>query len=1135
MHIVMISVNPLERDSYVRHDVEHVGNFLYEHFKGTWPETAHIYVGEVSQAADVTPTDEAGIERLESFTEPLWVVVYPATGVEIAIGIGVAALIASVAAILLIPEVPTIKTPKQRENELRGGSPNNQLGNRRNQLRIGQRIPSIYGTVKSIPDKLMQEYRIYENHIEQEIGYYCVGEGSYDFPDTKLIRDGDSPIQQIEGASAHVYGPGDAPTGVGPFSGTVEAIGDPIPDPVLNVYEITAVNGQVIEPFNHRTIYGAYKTKDIDGNYSNSYDVTYLSFFTPLGFTYVSPTVGIIHMPFSKDSAEVRDRVAIGDKLFIYAQFFAPSGAALPNLQTVNTEPFDNAPTVVSMVDDGFFNRVQVTVSIPPALTTEWNKVPAYSAALVQAPTVGPGGFDAPWFEVTPLDYMFIGPFFVDFEHAAGSNNQHVICNFLAPNGLFADDGTNINKLEVTIGLEVAPADATGTQTGPWENTPGVQVLVGSDVEGGQRAITIRLFPSFTGRFLIRARRMTDRWRRHELPTFVEAFTYPNPSNDPDGERAFAGRLVDEIRWMNAYSVSEPPNISFGDVTTIHTRTIATAGAQRIRERELNVVCTRMIATWNGVTFAGPLAANADVENVMFSVMKDVNVGNRPDAQIDFAGIANAAETVRNYFNESNTSEIVTRVAITLDDSAMSFEETLTALANMAFCQIYRQGNVIKMKPEIATDDGVGAYNHRNVLPGSMKITNVFGPPTEHDSVEVEYADPFAGFDGVSDANVTSVKLPFRTNVRATRGLGIVGLHSRMQAIWHGYRAYFKMLHQRQSLEMRTTQEGGLLVVRDRVLVANLTGRVNRHNGYIVKQTGLDLILSQSITPVVGKTYTIWLQHTDGTAEGIPLASVNSFEATLAAAPSVPLVTNPALGVPTIFNVVQDDESEPYAYLVSEQSAESNMVFNISAINYSHMYYAGDGLSLWVPGNNQLFDFSPYEHPIESDHAFGTFNEPTRGNMLDCDGSNSFNVLVGVGHVDNNDADGDYACMAWVVHRSDTGSTEIVATSDNTTRFFGFFDNDLAAGHNGGPFEVQFPAPVDTLMSIGVNYRASDGRMGLFLNGKLVDVAVGVALPGSGLPLKYLRIFDGLAGDIMAYRRYWSDSAMIEWHLKTKR
>jgi hypothetical protein len=67
-----------------------------------------------------------------------------------------------------------------------------------------------------------------------------------------------------------------------------------------------------------------------------------------------------------------------------------------------------------------------------------------------------------------------------------------------------------------------------------------------------------------------------------------------------------------------------------------------------------------------------------------------------------------------------------------------------------------------------------------------------------------------------------------------------------------------------------------------------------------------------------------------------------------------------------------------------------------------------------------------------------------------------------------------------------------------------------------------------------VNYRISDGRMGLFINGVLVDVATGVAAPSTPLGLNYMRIFDGRWDNLMVWKRYISDRAMMEICLKTK-
>jgi hypothetical protein len=1123
----MTTSNPLDATAWERHEVEHVGQFLMEHFEGAWPETARLYDGTIDKEHDVTPAQvegevpESEVERLEELDGPVWCVVYPGTGIEVAVAISAVALIASVAAILLIPDIPSIKSPKERSS-LAEGSPNNSLSARANQARPEQRVPHIYGTVKSIPDSIMVPYITYEDHTQVETGYYCIGVSEFEAtaPNT---RDGATRIDQVPESSCHVYGPGQAPTGTGPFTGPVLAIGPSIADPVLNVFQIDAVNGQSIEPFNSKRVYGAAKFSNQDGSYTNSAGaIDYQNFFTTMAITFVNSTTGTFHLPWLKNQQYIEDRIKVGDRLFLFAQTLLASSAPIPNLQTSTVEPFTNAVTVVSMTPDAVFDRMNVTVSIPAALTTEWNKVPAYRAGLTllaQQTTVG--GFDCPFFEVTPLTDLYIGPFFVDFEHDVGTTGQAVICNFVAANGLYMDDGVVLQVPDCRIGVEIAPADTAGVITGAWQ----VQTtdLIGSDVTDGQRAITLRFAPSFAGRFLIRARRVSSRQRRAELPTFVEAVNYPDATQTPPGQRAYTGRINDEVRWTHCYSVSIPPNISFGDVTTVHTRTVASNGASKIRERELNLVVTRKINTWNGATFAGPSAANANAENVLFSIMKDSTIGNRTDAEIDFVGIAAAMSTVRSYFNNSTLG---TLVSYTFDDFNTSFEETVTAIATMAFCTIYRQGNVLKCKPEIETDLAGVAFNHRNILPSTQKIQHTFGSTTENDCTEVDYFDP-------RDDSITHVRWPLFGSFVSPRTVQVIGLRTRVQAIWHAARAYQKMVFQRQSLEMKCTQEAGSVLTRDRILVADVT-LLSKQSGHVVEVSGLSLRLSQPPSMPGPGAYTMFLNHPDNTVEGIAVTGgAGAFDVTLAGAPAVAIITDSTLGLPTIYTIVKDDESMPFAYLCSEQSAESNMVFNVNAVNYSNMYYLYDGMALWVQKQGPR-DEGPNEHTLTVDHSFSTFSDPVRGTMLVADGSNSFNVLVGPGHTDIIDITKDYAVACWINHTSDTGSTEIATTSDNTTRFFGFFDNLLSGGHNGGAFEVQAACPTATTLHVGINYRISDGRMGLFINGALVSVATGVAAPTTPLALKYMRIFKGRFDNLMVWRRYVSDRAMMEICLKTK-
>jgi hypothetical protein len=1126
MHVVMIADNPMDSTSWQKHECRSVNAFLYKHFQGKWPETARIYHKSVAVENDVTPDPHQrdSIKRLETFEEPLWVVVYPGTGVEIAIGIGVVALVASVAAVLLIPDVPSIKTPKERVSI--NGSPNNSLTDRSNKARPDQRIPDIFGLNRVIPDMLMVPYTQYENHQEVELGYYCIGRGFFDIQDA---RDGDTLISQIDNASCHVYNPGDAPTGPGPHTGTAFAVGASILDPVLNVYQIKAVNGQSLLPFNARTLYGATRLVDETGNDKKITGIfstlTVYNFYDVMGFRFIDGVSGVVYVPFLKEPQYVHDRIEVGDKIFLRwdPANLPTTGNPKPDLRTDLDEPFANAMIVTSITDNGSF--VELGVSIPVPLQTEWAKVPLYVSAAgadIRFNRHGAVSFDNPWAEVTTLAHLFDGPFFVDVVHPPGSSNPSVMVNFVAPNGLYAEDGKTVQKQEYVCSIGITPASVSGSPTGAevfYSST-----LVGSDLSSNIRALSLYQILPFNGRFLLRVQVSTKRLRTAELPDFVEKDNY---GTDIAGKanQAYTGRIVDEIRMTQAYAFSEPPNISFGNVTTVHTRTINTPGATKVKDRELNLLAHRKINTWNGVSFGG-LSTDSQAENIIFMLAKDTFIGNRLDSEIDFPGIAACFSTIRNYFTNSFSSDgdLSTRISITFDDYNVSFEELATSIANSAFATIYRQGNVLRCKPEIATDDAVVPFNHRNIRPGTQKITHSLGPPTENDSVEVSYVDP-------DDDSVTHVRIPLITSTVSPKEVRVTGLRSRKQAIWHAYRAYQHMKFQRQSLEMETTQEAGLCLIKDRVLIADIT-QLDSESGHVVQQSGLDLKLSQIPLLDGSKTYRIFLQNPNGTVESVGCVFGSGFfDLTLLGAPSFALITNPAVGVPTIYSIVADEEAGAFAYMISELTAQSSHVFNVSAVNYSNMYYFADSLEMYVIGDG-LRDRSPAEFTLTPDHSMGTSTGPDGAQWLVGDGANQF---VTVQTTDRSDKTRGYSLFCKAYHNPTPvfGYSGIIQTDDDATQLFGFFDNNIAAGHNN-TLPLQFAAPTATLITMGVTWDPVSHRMALFLNGKVVASATVAAQTTDNFHHKYLKQYDGLAGNIIRYKRCLSDRAMMELHLRTK-
>ena len=138
MNTITVCEDALDPSTWTRHEsVGDVRDFLVDHF-GIWPDTARIYLDHVSNKADITPHDEAGIERLGRLKESnLFVVVYPGEITTILLIVSI--VVAAVAIALVFLFRPSVKKPQNED------SANNDLANRQNEARPNERIPDIYG------------------------------------------------------------------------------------------------------------------------------------------------------------------------------------------------------------------------------------------------------------------------------------------------------------------------------------------------------------------------------------------------------------------------------------------------------------------------------------------------------------------------------------------------------------------------------------------------------------------------------------------------------------------------------------------------------------------------------------------------------------------------------------------------------------------------------------------------------------------------------------------------------------------------------------------------------------------------------------------------------------------------------
>src|SRR5690606_23692087 len=102
------------------------------------------------------------------------------------------------------------------------------------------------------------------------------------------------------------------------------------------------------------------------------------------------------------------------------------------------------------------------------------------------------------------------------------ANDFEIVCNFVAPRGLVADDGVTTRRLNVSVQVIVTPADADGNPNGTPQSFSGV--LEGSAVARGQRALTLRCKPVglTSTKVLVQARKLTNSPRRWRLTDVVE-------------------------------------------------------------------------------------------------------------------------------------------------------------------------------------------------------------------------------------------------------------------------------------------------------------------------------------------------------------------------------------------------------------------------------------------------------------------------------------------------------------------------------------------------------------------------------------------------------------------------------------
>lgn len=880
--------NVFEKDFEVYESDKSVLEMIMLIYPAGVPERLELYHNEITEENLILLNTREQIEQAANLFGEFFGVAYPEGPAVPSIWVTVALIAASVAvAIIFKPKIPNFAF-----RNIQSESANNSLSDRSNQARPLQRIPDIFGTVRSYPDMLSYPLVVFEDSIEYEYSYLCVGRGFYDIDENKIFE-GTTPVKSIVDEAVEVYNPYTSPNSGAP----VLTIGSEIEMPLYSVIKNNNVNGEellssnagsavfrddndFIFDFNGGTSLGVGFGYWI-GNDNVNEQITYFqnnhqvgSYVTLSGFSFSENQFGT-HPAFSMDGTYKVSSTT-------YYAAAPPRAFGVPtSLQRIQWLTFEQ-PELVNPCWD-----LNVGDSVIYSSLDKWMVL-----------TSAAENYQTHWFYLDDRDITTI------------------CCNYTAEQGLYKDDGRTQYRFDVGIQTFVQQVDFEGNPYG--EIYTYTTTVEGSSTSRKRRAATLIQELPFTGRCRVSAKRIT-----------------PSDVN-------FDGAVIDTIQWRDLYGLSVVTQEHFGNVTTVYTKTKGVGNALSLEERKLNMIATRKLASWSGSVFSDApcpvtpenLFPTSSAADILCHVCRDPFIGNCAEAEIDAEQIYDEVEAIMDYFG----SEDAAKFCYTFDSTDITFEETAASVAQTVFSTVYRMATKIGLNFERPQNTPTLLFNHRNILPGTMSRKVNFGVDKDYDGVQFQYTSPDDDStvtiyikDGVQDEIPVS---PYKPDT--------IGVRNYRQAYWQAWREWNKLQYGHSTVEFEGLPQSELVLQGDKILIAD---GINAYvqDGDVEAYSALVITTSQPVVFESGEAYTVFFQLPNGSVESksaIPTSEPN--EIMILSAPSIDLVFEDDSLYKTKYMLVKTSDTEPQEFILTSRESKDNSISSLTAINYDERYYQND-------------------------------------------------------------------------------------------------------------------------------------------------------------------------------------------------
>lgn len=900
---------------------------------------ARLYKDVICVQNDITPKTREQAWALKSAKGNYHLLCHAGEPTTLAI---VAAVLSVATAVYTYMSMQNVNTIDKVE-----GSPNNSLADRQNKHRVKERVADVYGRMKSILDLISPTYRHYVDGVQVEECVLTIGTGWFDI-DAKDIKEGDTPISTIEGAAISFYEPGQSLISPNPqlqigsafdtlpivtrqVSGidSKQLLRKPIDDAVY-AEDVTVTHDGVInmkvsfadnddifdwdgqsisERFNsgdkvniRGLVFGSDPDSLLSGNTNVSIDgvltvATKQDIQNPDKYKTINiSTLMVKDVDGSSLSLSglysIDSIVKSGsDGAYIYevhlsanykeinlnftlmtADAVGVTSATLTNSN--NNIDLSGIYTIANAVEN------QVTLLNPEVDNPNWELVDSLSQEQINNARSnlvifeGIGGQPTAW------------------KYGGNKDTTGLMINFLAPNGLF--QGGVSQKVELKIEYQSV---ANGQPTG--EVVAITKTMQGKANNRSPIGLTVKQELPSAGEFRFRVQR----------------------TNDNRDRKGRDHEVIDDVVIESAYGFYTTTKSVYEHDTVARLKRVAIGSGTNASE--LNAIVHRKLDTPHG------FKATSNFADIAKAMALDPYIGRMNPSEVDTESLYEVSAEIIEHFGTAKAAEF----NYTFDNKFASYQEMIFTVAEAVFCTARRENGEHYFTFEKPTPNSLVLFNHRNIKPESMSVTEMFGIQDNYDGVEFKWRDANNNYAE------SVIKLPdeLRTNYKTIESNGVT---NKLQAHFLANRIWNKLKYNRKGIEFTAYGEADLVTRMDRAAIVDSTVPI-LCSGEIELQENTILTLDYPAELDPDKDYVVHLQLKNGSVEVIDIVrQLNEWQIEIAHIPMMPLVTD---GVAhAMYNITEASDIEEDAYLITEKKSHGVFESTINAMSYDTRYYTQD-------------------------------------------------------------------------------------------------------------------------------------------------------------------------------------------------